>query len=602
MLTAFQPTSAVSISNVAKNHEHFMSLAESPEVVAHVEKMKAAVEEFTQISKNRQAAMNSTFIDKNVAFKSNENAYFSTVIDTRLSSKTFTQNADDTSKELEKYGPINNDADVISLISTTEINAIYEQKQLSKFRKFQYVIKNLPMDHPDSRYDVRLNILQPMFYFSQLRNQLSMAFRFGEGSQFTFIPGWNVNARHTIPLEGDHATFEISLSQVDGNADGSYATINIKATKVNVALDSDRVKRTVSDVLANQLEAFFKANFIDRDYIVGKVILDPSEGFPSTHMTPRRFKMKVVPDVNNPAHGTAFLAFFIQTTSTKELEYKDLELPSRFNLIPDEYTSMLIVSNRLLHQNLIPEKAKSKYFSFEGSEISVTKGKSYYTTIAKPLKTYYSPVKSMSCKRREVRRKIGTQKPDLSAVNVCDIYTQEGKEVEINNIQVRNSDGLGLELSMDIDYDVGDCEKDYTYYVLGGTNLEKCEKLKNDVTMHVKTEYGIRVQDEQILIEKPSTKISWKKNPEYREKKYCLFKGVNWSCRDYSHDVHPKIEESGTENESYLKASEWAPVPSFGSINSFSVNRVFFTERNIFKFEKARLISDLVVWGQTKSA
>ena len=590
-----------SITNTNETENFYMSASDAPEVAEYVKEMNKSVEEFVTILKNRKSAMKATFIPDDVMFDSEGNAVFSTVIDTHRTMKKATQNVEQTRQALERNGPVNNNVDVISVVSTTEINNIFAQKKLSKFTKFQHVLKNLPLDHPESEYRVKLNIGQPVFYFSDGRNELAMAFHFGEGSELTWVPGWNPDGQQTFSLSKTHATCKIGLQIVEGKVDGSYVTLRAKETKVNMVLGGN-VKDIVRVSLAKAFESFFKKTFIEKDYILGKVVMDPSKGAPSVHMQPKRFKMKVVPDYNNPLHGTGFLVFFIQTSSNRELEERHLHVPNTFNLLPDQYTSGLIITNYHLHNAVLPFKASSDYFTFGPRKVEGDKAHPYYETTARTVKTRFSSMKELYCEE-ESRQIIG--RDGVIYEESCETKTRTGSySVESNNMKVTNDGNKALKLTMDLKYNAGDCEMDKTAWFGGGTTVSKCETLSNMVTIRAETSYEITLSDEKIIItNKDKVAYETKQDATYGDKSYCLWKGPSPTlCINYSKQMNKKIKQAADENFDTVKKASWTPSPTFDPINTFSVNRIFFTDENIYKFENVQLTRDLIVWGETKSS
>ena len=483
-----------SITNTNKTENFYMSASDAPEVAEYVKEMNKSVEEFVTILKNRKSAMKATFIPDDVMFDSEGNAVFSTVIDTHRTMKKATQNVEQTRQALERNGPVNNNVDVISVVSTTEINNIFAQKKLSKFTKFQHVLKNLPLDHPKTEYRVKLNIGQPMFYFSEIRYTLGMAFHFGEGSELSFIPGWRPDASRTIQLQDTYATCEISLSVVEGKVNDSYVALSITDTKVNMVIDSNVVQGSVSSSLAKAFETFFKKTFVQNEYILGKVVINSSEGAPSVHMQPKRFKMKVVPDYNNPLHGTGFLVFFIQTSSNRELEERHLHVPNTFNLLPDQYTSGLIITNYHLHNAVLPFKASSDYFTFGPKQVEPQNAPSYYETTSKAIETRFSSMEKVYCYEEHRRRKA---REIIVFEEFCVIATKTGSfPVSSENVKVVNDGNNALELAMDLVYNAGSCEKDLTYHAGRGSTVAKCDSLTNYARLKAETKYEIELDEE----------------------------------------------------------------------------------------------------------
>eukprot|EP01135_Chromosphaera_perkinsii_P010358 Nk52_evm30s2118 gene=Nk52_evmTU30s2118 len=514
----------------------------------------------------------------------------------------------DTIENYRKEGPLNlNVADVVSVIAIEEINRIYKDKQLSTFRKFIAKIPTSEDDHPDSKYEFTLFISQPSFVFKHDENKLGMVFRLGPGSVYKWQKGWNPNLTGRYNLEGSVIVSKTSLSLISGTVKGTVVAIKVAEADFSIALDVKKVKIYNQVELKYALDKYFHKTFVDSDFPLGVVIANPDEKI-SDSLHPKSFRMKMFRSSHSPLSGTGFLGIFIMTSTNRKLKDEELKLPNKFDLIPNGFTSALIISNKLLYEKVLPESLESPYFSFS-PKARTDSGK--FCQIYEPvLERTATPLKGVTYATCDCGFGYGHPRRTFHTAYGPD----SGGEQTVLDFSFRRKGDNSFVMSLVTEFDVGDCIVN-TWGVYD--QKKECKITKDMAKVNYTNTLTLDLSNEKVTLGGSDLNVDTIKKPAYKVRSDMYPDIVQNTGRHFYYQVHDSTKGKSWYREAYMFTSpragfggtlskdvqsKWVPKLTLSGLNTYLLNRIIYPGGSIYDLKRLTMSSqDLVLWGNTKT-
>eukprot|EP01135_Chromosphaera_perkinsii_P007504 Nk52_evm1s901 gene=Nk52_evmTU1s901 len=192
---------------------------------------------------------------------------------------------------------------------------------------------------------------------------MGMAITCVEGSTVTHTRGFDGQVR-VSDMTGVEFMTEIALHQIQGQVNDYHVALDVSQTEFQVDISGMDPGAVYYFEMA--IQQYFIDNFVDSNYILGTVFFNPDGSNILNDMVPKTFKMKTIPDVWSSKDGDGFLALFIMTTTSEEIEDRFLHVPPEFNLVPDGSTTALYISNKLFYTRVLPVSMQSGDFKNVG--------------------------------------------------------------------------------------------------------------------------------------------------------------------------------------------------------------------------------------------
>eukprot|EP01135_Chromosphaera_perkinsii_P003839 Nk52_evm14s257 gene=Nk52_evmTU14s257 len=477
---------------------------------------------------------------------------------TMSNKETVLQSSTDTLNNLTAYGSVNDNVDIISLISISKINSLFAERAAKGDKTLMTEFNaNLTgnmwwADDPRTFYYFSLKLGSPKFFFDPTRKELGMGFKFQNGSTILKHLGWNGNET-TLDVSGSAMTAKITLDKVKGQADAVSVALNISQTEFAVSFGPS-VDPGVVPYFQVAIQKFFIENYHDKNYVLGTVIVNQNSTIiPS--LNPKMFKMTIVPDAQRPGNGDGFLALFIQTTTTNLPDYQ-LKLPSEFNLVPDGFDTALYITNQNFYQNVLKE-------SFTGVKaLKVTAdSRGIYSVTDGSLPTFNKAYYINGCHLTDW-------------IFTCSWTNHFDAAVTPAGMKQKSTGNTKeLAFNMGSSTEVNYCDA-------------WCSTSSQSATQTYSSTYtfGISSSSDEVII----TGKTDATNNLPSSSGWTNF----WTNTGY---ISTNFDSYSGEISRYMSDA----MPKISNLNIFRASRLLFPDRQIHQFKDVNLVADLVMWGNT---
>eukprot|EP01135_Chromosphaera_perkinsii_P011724 Nk52_evm2s2485 gene=Nk52_evmTU2s2485 len=476
------------------------------------------------------------------------------------------QTAADTRSHLKSFGPVNNKADAVSAISLAKINALFAEKYADKkddSRKFtNYTSDPYTPWGSTAEYTVDLILSSPLFVF--IENRLHMTVELQKGSKVTAkLTNGTEMVKDIVP--GTPAVTSAPLTRVTGSSDDYSVALNINQTEWIVKLDigKETVDPTFEGHVQKGLQSYFTSTFHDSDYILGTMILNPDQPGIIKGLDPKEFIMRTVEDAYGRS-GNGFLVLMIQTDGAPLTDATPNNLPTKFNLVPDEYDAALYITNRALYNSIYLE-------SFSPVVSGLTP-----VNVDGAL-TYNSGTMELGNLEQREECKNGMDGCNCKWVN----HRIQSTSFSAYHSDDENPQRLAFQASTpSITF------RDADIKVLPGQRYLTCVPLTTEAEFFNRLSFDFTLNKDIIEIE---FGFDFKFEGD--------FSSPYWWEGQRKSKLDKLANEWGHRSAELIRSN----APKIQSLNTFRLNRIMFPKKNIYSYKEVHALADLVLFGNSVS-